>query len=237
MRSFKPTYLYVKTHNQTGLKYFGKTTKDPMSYPGSGKYWTRHLKTHGSDVTTEIIGHYTDIHLCQESAEKFSSDNDIVNSSVYANLKPETGTDGGDTSDFFTAETRMKQSLGAKKRNQLYWNSQKGTEQRQRYSGDGNVSKRPEVRQSISKSNPMKRPEQRKRMSEKMKNLNPMSDPKVSAVVAMKLRGRKQSPEHSKRNSEGNLGRIWITNGVKEMKSDKDLLIPEGWQRGRLKRS
>ena len=23
---FKPTYLYVKTHNKTGLKYFGKTT-------------------------------------------------------------------------------------------------------------------------------------------------------------------------------------------------------------------
>lgn len=235
MRSFNPTYLYVKTHNQTGLKYFGKTTKDPMSYPGSGKYWTRHLKTHGSDVTTEIIGYYTDIHLCQEAAEKFSSDNDIVNSSLYANLKPETGIDGGDTSEFFTEETRMKQSLGAKKRNQLYWNSRKGIEQRQRYSGDGNISKRPEVRQAISKNNPMKRPEQRKRISEKMKNLNPMSDPKVSAVVAMKLRGRIQSPEQRKRNSEGNLGRIWITDGVKEMKSGKDLLIPEGWQRGRLK--
>ena len=26
---FKPTWLYIKQHNTTGLKYFGKTTKDP----------------------------------------------------------------------------------------------------------------------------------------------------------------------------------------------------------------
>jgi hypothetical protein len=38
-------YLYVKTHNNTGMKYLGKTTKpDPHKYPGSGKRWTRHLK-------------------------------------------------------------------------------------------------------------------------------------------------------------------------------------------------
>lgn len=32
MTEFLPTYLYIKTHNQTGLKYFGKTTKDPFKY-------------------------------------------------------------------------------------------------------------------------------------------------------------------------------------------------------------
>ena len=38
----KPTYLYVKQHNKTGLKYFGKTTKkDPLKYKGSGLYWKR----------------------------------------------------------------------------------------------------------------------------------------------------------------------------------------------------
>lgn len=38
-------YLYVKTHNITGLKYLGKTNnKDPHSYKGSGKYWILHCK-------------------------------------------------------------------------------------------------------------------------------------------------------------------------------------------------
>lgn len=39
-------HLYIKTHNTTGLKYFGKTTKDPYKYLGSGKHWRAHLKIH-----------------------------------------------------------------------------------------------------------------------------------------------------------------------------------------------
>ena len=36
-----PTYLYIKQHSVTKLKYFGKTnSEDPIKYSGSGKYWT-----------------------------------------------------------------------------------------------------------------------------------------------------------------------------------------------------
>ena len=49
---FKPTYLYIKTHNITGLKYFGKTTGDPYTYFGSGTKWLNHLNVYGKDVTT-----------------------------------------------------------------------------------------------------------------------------------------------------------------------------------------
>ena len=49
-------YLYVKTHNVTGLKYLGQTSSnDPYKYQGSGKYWRLHLKKHGNNVTTEIL--------------------------------------------------------------------------------------------------------------------------------------------------------------------------------------
>lgn len=48
-------YLYLKTHNTTGLKYLGKTVKDPSTYKGSGLHWTRHLAKHGNDVNTEAI--------------------------------------------------------------------------------------------------------------------------------------------------------------------------------------
>jgi hypothetical protein len=49
-------YLYVKTHNQTGLKYLGKTVaSDPHLYKGSGKRWRAHCRKHGYDYSTKIL--------------------------------------------------------------------------------------------------------------------------------------------------------------------------------------
>lgn len=90
-------YLYIKTHNKTGLKYFGKTVLNPYSYTGSGKYWKRHLKKYGYDISTEIYGCYTDKNKCMEDAIKFSKENNIVESKEWANLMLEC-LDGGDTS-------------------------------------------------------------------------------------------------------------------------------------------
>lgn len=90
-------YLYVKTHNKTGLKYLGKTiSKDPHKYPGSGKYWIRHLEKNGYDYSTEILRE------CQTKEELkywglyFSEKFDVVNSKNWANLVQESG-DGGFT--------------------------------------------------------------------------------------------------------------------------------------------
>ena len=92
---FKPTFLYVKTHNATGLKYFGKTIRtNPHKYKGSGTFWNRHLAVHGYDVTTEIIGYFTDEVLCKHIALDFSVKHDIVKSRDWANLKFEK-LDGG----------------------------------------------------------------------------------------------------------------------------------------------
>jgi len=92
---FKPTYLYIKTHNITGLKYFGKTTKDPIKYKGSGKHWIRHIRKHGYDVTTEIFGYYKIEVECVNAALLFSQQNNIVESTEWANLMPENGINGG----------------------------------------------------------------------------------------------------------------------------------------------
>ena len=48
-------YLYLKTHNITGLKYLGQTKQDPFIYKGSGKEWRAHLKLFGNLVSTEIL--------------------------------------------------------------------------------------------------------------------------------------------------------------------------------------
>ncbi len=91
---FKPTWLYIKQHNKTGLKYFGKTVRDPDHYKGSGTRWQNHLKKHGNDVTTIWKELFTDDTLLTEYALKFSHDNNIVELKEWANLMPEGGGSG-----------------------------------------------------------------------------------------------------------------------------------------------
>jgi len=106
---FKPTFLYVKTHNKTGLKYFGKTVKsNPTKYRGSGIHWVNHIKKHGNDVTTEIIGFYENFEQCSKAALQFSIDNDIVNSSDWANMIVENGVGGGIIGTKHSEETKTK---------------------------------------------------------------------------------------------------------------------------------
>jgi hypothetical protein len=88
-------YLYIKVHTKTGLKYFGKTTRNVNQYYGSGKYWQKHISSHGKTfVKTLKIWEFSDLHECSQFALKFSKDNNIVNSSSWANLREENGNDG-----------------------------------------------------------------------------------------------------------------------------------------------
>lgn len=91
-------YLYVKTHNKTGLKYLGKTIReDPYTYRGSGKRWTAHLDKHGNDVRTEILLETNDNNELIQQGIYYSEKFNVVESKDWANLKIEQG-DGGDTS-------------------------------------------------------------------------------------------------------------------------------------------
>jgi hypothetical protein len=88
-------YLYVKTHNITGLKYLGKTSsKDPINYKGSGTVWMRHIKKHGYDVTTEILKECNTNDEIRAWGKHYSELWNIVDDNAWANLKPEEG-DGG----------------------------------------------------------------------------------------------------------------------------------------------
>ena len=82
---FKPMYIYIKTHNKTGLKYFGKTCKktsaDVIKYRGSGTYWKNHIKKHGNDITTSIVFYFGEDEReeCEQYCLSFSKINNIVN--------------------------------------------------------------------------------------------------------------------------------------------------------------
>lgn len=86
-----PIYLYIKQHELTGLKYFGRTTKNPYKYNGSGKYWKRHVKKHGKFINTIQVWKFEDQQKCTEFALNFSKENDIVESKHWANEIIEDG--------------------------------------------------------------------------------------------------------------------------------------------------
>jgi hypothetical protein len=96
-------YLYVKTHNKTGLKYLGYTkSNNPHTYTGSGKYWRSHINKHGYDVTTEILKESSSKQEIKEWGLYYSNlwniveEKDENGKKTWANLTEERG-DGGKT--------------------------------------------------------------------------------------------------------------------------------------------
>jgi group I intron endonuclease len=101
-------YLYLKTHNKTGLKYLGKTTQDPFKYKGSGKYWKRHIKKHGKDISTNILLATESKQELIETGIYFSRLWNVVKSPEFANLKEENGDGGSDKGRKLSEEHKEK---------------------------------------------------------------------------------------------------------------------------------
>ena len=110
-----PTFLYIKQHSITGIKYFGKTTKDPYKYNGSGKHWKRHIKKHGSEhiKTIWVSEPFIDSELISEYALTFSKEHNIVESKDWANLMEENGLAGGCTCSGIPKSAEHRAKLGA----------------------------------------------------------------------------------------------------------------------------
>jgi hypothetical protein len=93
----KLTYLYIK-ESPLGLKYLGKTTKnDPFKYLGSGNRWKLHLKKHKfsySDIKTVILYQSFNQNDITIMGLFYSEWFNIVETSNWANLTPECGTNG-----------------------------------------------------------------------------------------------------------------------------------------------
>lgn len=201
--SSKEITLYIKIHNVTGLKYFGKTTKNnPEKYTGSGKHWKRHIKKHGYDVTTIVVGKFSDPTECQQFAINFSIAHNIVESTEWANLIIENGMDGapiGHVSHKFTVEQRkklsehslsmwnddeFKQFMSQKQKDS--WTEERKQEQRSRLIG----IKRPEHSKKLAG---------RKLTEEQCRNMKKPKDPMHVKKVADALRGVPKSEEHKQK--------------------------------------
>lgn len=101
IQKFKKTSLYIKTHNKTKLKYFGKSIKKTTDaihkYLGSGPVWNKELKEHGKDYKTEIIKVFDENEAieCYNFCISFSINNNIVISDKWANKMYEDGIGQG----------------------------------------------------------------------------------------------------------------------------------------------
>ncbi len=100
--NFKPTYLYIKQHTETGKLYFGKTARTNVErYNGSGIHWGRHISAHGKDkVATLWYCLFTEIDLLVDTALAMSEIMNITESGDWLNFKPESGLDGGSFEGF-----------------------------------------------------------------------------------------------------------------------------------------
>jgi hypothetical protein len=204
MKQFKPTYLYVKTHNVTGLKYFGKTTSNRKRYRGSGHHWVRHIAKHGYDVTTEIVGYFTDQEECMKFALEFSNRHNIVESPEWANLMLENGLSGGDVMSGKSIEDRRltvakrKKTMDLKSPEELAEINKKNSNNTKKF-----IQQNPEVRKESAKKILEKRkangqPWHSEETIQKIKQNNKAGTPEVQQKLREANLGKK-NPEHSQR--------------------------------------
>ena len=138
---FKPCRLYIKELNN--IKYFGKYSKeDILFYPGSGTKWKNLIKKYGKEnIKTIWISDwfYCPIEI-QDFALKFSQDNNIIESSDWANLCAENGLSGGSRKNDHlveynklpkTSEQKRHMSISQKARYQAFPQSDETKKKRQ----------------------------------------------------------------------------------------------------------
>lgn len=207
MKQFKPTYLYVKTHNITGLKYFGKTTSNKTNYRGSGTYWKRHLKKHGCDITTEIIGYFTDADECMRVALEFSQTHNIVQSIEWANQCVENGLAGGDTisnrtqADKAIASEKRRRTIAEKSPEELAeWRAKNSAGVRD-YIANNQSARQIAAQRIVETRRSSGKPWHAEETRAKITANNKVRTDAVRAKISKTLTGRK-NPEHSKRMSE-----------------------------------
>lgn len=118
--------LYIKTHKKTGLKYLGFTKNNPFKYKGSGKYWKRHIRIHGNEVDTRILFQTISKLEIKQHGLHYSNLWNIVESTDWANLKPEDGYGGG------PGPNREQAKKISKTKNDPLWKATIGLEQKRK---------------------------------------------------------------------------------------------------------
>lgn len=216
---FSPTTLYIKRHIDTGLMYFGKTTRpDIEKYNGSGVYWKKHIAKHGKEkIETIWFEKFNDFAALNEFATFFSEFFNIAQSNTWANLTEETGISGGNTLSPEKRKIHMKHKCGIERSDEVKTaisESQRGKprwslEDKVRISKQQKDTKRPvrteEHKYNLSKSHKNKATFINNEGNKIFTNKN---DPRVLSGEYHGLNyGKKMSKEANIKNSQNKLGK------------------------------
>jgi len=197
--------LLVKTHNKTGLNYLCVTEKENYEkYAGSGLYWKRHIKEHGSDITTVVL--YESETKTQDFIDTclyYSTILNVVESSEWANLIPENANSVGYRSSS-NEETIFKIKSGLKR----FYESEESIK----------------TRDSISKrmkhlcSDPVYREEMALRRSEYVANIENRETISKQMKDFWKNADSEFKHSHSEKTS---IGRLLMSEDAKKSRADK----------------
>jgi hypothetical protein len=247
-KNFKPTYLYIKTHNITGLKYFGKTNnKNPYIYKGSGIVWNRHCKKYNYDIRTDILGYFTNEIQCKQTAIYFSLINNIVKSKAWANLIIEQLDGGATKKNIVTVRDSSGNIFDVSKNDPRYINGEvvviatgfvtvkdkngktfRVSKTDPRYINGELVSHLTGYIKSTSTIEKFK-----KTIKEYFKTHSGSFLNKTHTLETKEKMSKAKIGKNIKELSS-QFGTMWITNGMISKKIKKDDIIPEGFKAGRI---
>jgi hypothetical protein len=199
-------YLYLK-ESPNGLKYLGKTIKDPYQYSGSGIVWRRHLKKYGfsnDDIQTTVLFETTSKEELKEMGAFFSETLDIVKNKVFANLIVEEGQGGK------TLYSENHPCWDFKERIREYWTYEKRKEQSEKMKFD-NPSKKEYVKEKLKQSaSGRKFSDEVNKKKGKVGDNNVSKREDVRLKISNGLKGRKLSQETKDKISKTLKQKKWL---------------------------
>jgi len=207
-------YLYLKTHNITGKKYLGQTTKDPFKYKGSGTYWIRHISVHGNDVKTVILKICRDKNELKKWGLYYSKLWSVSENPDFANLMEENGDGSGNLSK----ESRDKISRKAKGRRHT-----EETKRKLRESLLGHkVSEETKQKLKVRERTDCEKNNMRKA------RLGKKHDTNTKQKISKSLKGREFSEETKLKMRNSKIGRTFSEESRKKMSnSQKNKIVSE----------
>lgn len=227
--------LYLKEHAITGLKYLGYTKNDITKYNGSGKYWLRHLKSHGTTHTTKILLQTPDKEEIKRMGRYYSNLWDVVNAKddngnkIWANLRIEEG-DGG-AGYIFSAEDRKKISDKSK----IAWTNLESREKR--IESIKKSLNKPEVKSKISETSKRTLSDPITNAKLKASSKKTWSDPALRekhSVLQTEVQNREEVKEKKREAAIKNWGDEKIRNSRIEKMTDQTVYTFENMNTGEV---
>ena len=221
--------LYKKTHRKTGLKYLGKTIRDPFEYQGSGHRWTRHIAKHGYEVDTEILLETENPEEIKKWGEYYSKLWNVIESKDWANLKAEQGDGGWDhvNAKLTSEDYSQRGKLGRQAQDEYYIKNfgsikagrtatinpkKTATTLKEKYKNDKNFRE------------------------EKLRTIKLAREAALAPESRAKRKATYQKIGHSQGEKNSQFGTCWIYNdqGNKKIKKEElDIYLAQGYNKGR----